>query len=158
MHLRFSDTLPDPGRHGQRFYGAYSNRARATISSTDGDSGNSAANTHSEKDNSDFSRKARSTWVRRAAGVAAGWKQSREQGDLLVEEGLCHALDCRVTSACALLLAGAWDEAREAAAKDLVLGWSGIESGQAIVLPFLLVYLSHGATHLQLPNLRALWQ
>jgi hypothetical protein len=97
-------------------------------------------------------------WARRAAGVAAGWKQSREHGDLLVEEGFCHTPDCRVTSACALLLAGAWGEAWEAAVKDPVLGWSGIESGQAIVLPFLLVFLSHGETNIQLPNLRALWQ
>jgi len=53
--------IPDPGCHGQRYYGAYSNRARVTSSS---DVGDSAADAHPEKDNSDFSKEARSTWAR----------------------------------------------------------------------------------------------
>ena len=56
--------IPDPCRHCQRFYGAYSNRARVAISSALGDSADAAANSHPEQDNSDFSRKARSTWAR----------------------------------------------------------------------------------------------
>jgi hypothetical protein len=61
---RLTAHIPDPGRHCQRFYGAYSNRARATISSAVGDSAGSAADRHPEQDNSDFSREARSTWAR----------------------------------------------------------------------------------------------
>jgi hypothetical protein len=53
--------IPDPGRHCQRFYGAYSNRARVTTSSAVGDSAGSAADARTEKDNSDFFREARST-------------------------------------------------------------------------------------------------
>ena len=59
---RITAHIPDPGRHCQRFYGAYSNRARVSISSADVDSTGAAANTHPEKDNSDFSREERSTW------------------------------------------------------------------------------------------------
>jgi hypothetical protein len=61
---RITAHIPDPGRHGQRFYGAYSNRARVTISSAAGDSARAAANPHPEQDNSDFSREAQSTWAR----------------------------------------------------------------------------------------------
>jgi hypothetical protein len=56
--------IRDPGRHCQRFYGAYSNRARATISSAVGDRAGCTPNTRGEQDNSDFSREARSTWAR----------------------------------------------------------------------------------------------
>jgi hypothetical protein len=56
--------IPDPGRHCQRFYGAYSNRARISVSSADGQSGACAAAKHSEQANSDISREARSTWAR----------------------------------------------------------------------------------------------
>jgi hypothetical protein len=58
---RLTAHIPDPGCHGQRYYGAYSNRARMTPSS---DVGDPAADAHPEKDNSDFSREARSTWAR----------------------------------------------------------------------------------------------
>ena len=61
---RLTAHIPDPGRHAQRFYGTYSNRARVTISSAHGHSAGSPANTHPEQDNSDFSREARSTWAR----------------------------------------------------------------------------------------------
>jgi len=56
--------IPDPGRHGQRFYGAYSNRAGIAVSDANGDSARPAANVRAQQDNSDFSREARSTWAR----------------------------------------------------------------------------------------------
>jgi len=61
---RIAAHIPDPGRHGQRYYGAYSNRAGVTRSSAVGDSASSAAHAQPHKDNSDFSREARSTWAR----------------------------------------------------------------------------------------------
>ena len=61
---RITAHIPDPGRHCQRFYGAYSNRARVALCSTHGYSAGSTAATHPEQDDSDFSREARSTWVR----------------------------------------------------------------------------------------------
>jgi hypothetical protein len=57
---RIAAHIPDPGRHGQRFYGAYSNRAWIAV----GDSAGPAANVRAQQDNFDFSREARSTWVR----------------------------------------------------------------------------------------------
>jgi hypothetical protein len=61
---RITAHIPDRGRHCQRFYGAYSNRARVDVSSADGRSTDSMAKTHSQQDNSDSSREARSTWAR----------------------------------------------------------------------------------------------
>jgi hypothetical protein len=61
---RITAHIPDPGRHCQRFYGAYSNRARIAVAPTVGSSTGSKADTHPEQDNSDFSREARSTWAR----------------------------------------------------------------------------------------------
>jgi hypothetical protein len=61
---RITQHIPNPGRHNQRFYGAYSNRARVSRSSAVGDSAGSAAETGAEQDNADFSREARSTWAR----------------------------------------------------------------------------------------------
>ena len=61
---RITAHIPDPGRHGQRFYGAYSNRARAAIARADVDNADAAANTYAQQNNSDFSREARSTWAR----------------------------------------------------------------------------------------------
>ena len=61
---RITAHIPDPGRHNQRFYGAYSNRARVARSSAVGHSAGSAAESGAEQDNSDFSREARSTWAR----------------------------------------------------------------------------------------------
>jgi hypothetical protein len=61
---RVTAHIPDRGCHGQRYYGAYSNRARVYTSSAAGESAGSAADTHPEGDNSDFSKEARSTWVR----------------------------------------------------------------------------------------------
>ena len=64
---RITAHIPAPGRHNQRFYGAYSNRARVarfSRSSAVGETAGSAAETGAEKDNADFSREARSTWAR----------------------------------------------------------------------------------------------
>jgi hypothetical protein len=61
---RITAHIPDPGRHCQRFYGAYSNRARVIASSAGGDSADGAADAQPEKDNSDFSRETRSSWAR----------------------------------------------------------------------------------------------
>jgi hypothetical protein len=61
---RITAHIPDPGRQGQRFYGAYSNRARVIPSSAGVDSADGAADAQPEKDNSDFSRETRSTWAR----------------------------------------------------------------------------------------------
>jgi len=60
---RITAHIPDPGNHCQRFYGAYSNRGRvprAPARTDNPDPGISA----DERDNSDFSREARSTWAR----------------------------------------------------------------------------------------------
>ena len=61
---RITTHIPDPGRHCQRFYGAYSNRAGIAVSSAQDHSSGSAAEAGANRDNSDFSREARSTWAR----------------------------------------------------------------------------------------------
>jgi hypothetical protein len=61
---RITQHIPDPGRHNQRFYGAYSNRARVSRSSAVGETAGPAAEAGAEKNNSDLSREARSTWAR----------------------------------------------------------------------------------------------
>jgi hypothetical protein len=61
---RITSHIPDPGRHCQRFYGAYSNRARVAVSPAEGQSAGSTAAIHPEQDNSDSSREDRSTWAR----------------------------------------------------------------------------------------------
>jgi hypothetical protein len=60
---RITAHIPDPGSHCQRFHGAYSNRGRvlrAPARAENPDPGIPAG----ERDNSDFSREARSTWAR----------------------------------------------------------------------------------------------
>jgi hypothetical protein len=61
---RITAHIPDPGRHCQRFYGTYSNRARAAISSAHDGDAQPVANPNAKQDNADFSREARSTWAR----------------------------------------------------------------------------------------------
>ena len=61
---RITSHIPDPGRLCQRFYGAYSNRARIPVFPADGQSSASPVVMHPEQDNSDSSREARSTWAR----------------------------------------------------------------------------------------------
>jgi len=60
---RITAHIPDPGSHCQRFYGAYSNRGRVLRAPARAD--NPAPGIPAgERDNSDFSREARSTWAR----------------------------------------------------------------------------------------------
>ena len=61
---RMASHIPDPGRHCQRFYGAYSNPGRISAPSADADSAGFAASTLSQSDDSDAARQARSTWAR----------------------------------------------------------------------------------------------
>jgi hypothetical protein len=59
---RITSHIPDPGRHCQRFYGAYSNRGRIRVPARDHeDAGLPAA--LPEQDHSDASSQARSTWA-----------------------------------------------------------------------------------------------
>jgi hypothetical protein len=62
MH-RITSHIPDPGRHCQRFYGAYSNRGRISVAVPDDETASLPAAGLSERDNSDCSREARSTWA-----------------------------------------------------------------------------------------------
>ena len=60
---RITSHIPDPGRHCQRFYGAYSNRGRISIAAREDETAGLPAAVP-ERDNSDCSREARSTWAR----------------------------------------------------------------------------------------------
>jgi hypothetical protein len=60
---RITSHIPDPGRHCQRFYGAYSNRGRISIAAREDETARLPAAVP-ERDNSDCSREARSTWAR----------------------------------------------------------------------------------------------
>jgi hypothetical protein len=61
---RITSHIPDPGKHCQRFYGAYSNRGRISVAApADETAGLPPAKT-SGGDNSECSREARSTWAR----------------------------------------------------------------------------------------------
>ncbi len=61
---RITSHIPDPGSHGQRFYGAYSNRGRIVCDNGQADSAAVGAPASEPRNNSDFSREARSTWAR----------------------------------------------------------------------------------------------
>jgi hypothetical protein len=61
---RITSHIPDPGRHCQRFYGAYSNRGRISVAAPDDETAGLPAAGLPERDNSDVSREARSTWAR----------------------------------------------------------------------------------------------
>ena len=61
---RITAHIPDPGRHCQRFYGAYSNRGRVVKARVEGDSAGGAADSREDRDNAQFSRETRSTWAR----------------------------------------------------------------------------------------------
>ena len=61
---RITSHIPDPGPHCQRFYGACSNRGRIPMAARDGESANLSDERLPERDNSDRSREARSTWAR----------------------------------------------------------------------------------------------
>jgi hypothetical protein len=60
---RITSHIPDRGRHCQRFYGAYSNRGRISVAAPGDDTAGFPAGKPSERDNSDVSREARSTWA-----------------------------------------------------------------------------------------------
>ena len=60
---RITSHIPDPGPHCQRFYGACSNRGRIPMAARDGESANLSDERLPERDNSDCSREARSTWA-----------------------------------------------------------------------------------------------
>ena len=61
---RITAHIPDPGSHCQRFYGAYSNRGRIVGAGTQADSPAAGAPAPDARENSDFSREARSSWAR----------------------------------------------------------------------------------------------
>ena len=61
---RITAHIPDPGRHCQRFYGAYANRCRVVKARVEGDSVDAPADSREDRDNSQLSREARSTWAR----------------------------------------------------------------------------------------------
>ena len=61
---RITSHIRDPGRHCQRFYGAYSNRGRISVAVPEDETASLPAAGLSERDNSDVSREARSTWAR----------------------------------------------------------------------------------------------
>jgi hypothetical protein len=61
---RITSHIPDPGKHCQRFYGAYSNHGRIPIAAPEGVTAASLSAGLPERDNPDISREARSTWAR----------------------------------------------------------------------------------------------
>ncbi len=61
---RLTSHIPDPGKHCQRFYGAYANRSRITVAGKENESVALPAVQHPEQDISHYSREARSTWAR----------------------------------------------------------------------------------------------
>ena len=61
---RITAHIPDPGSHCQRCYGAYANRGRIVCGNRQADCPAVGAPAPDPRDNSDFSREARSTWAR----------------------------------------------------------------------------------------------
>ncbi|MBN1566281.1 MAG: transposase [Acidobacteria bacterium] len=61
---RITSHIPDPGRHCQRFYGAYSNRGRIRVAPAGDENVSVPVAKLPERDNSDYSRETRSTWAR----------------------------------------------------------------------------------------------
>ena len=61
---RITSHIPDPGRHCQRFYGAYSNRGRIPVTPQYDEPPGLPAAKHPHQDHSDCSPEARSTWAR----------------------------------------------------------------------------------------------
>jgi len=61
---RITSHIPDPGRHCQRFYGAYSNRGRIPVGPAEAEPVRAPTAKLLRGDNSDCSREARSTWAR----------------------------------------------------------------------------------------------
>ena len=61
---RITSHIPEPRRHCQRFYGAYSNRGRIRVRPAEAESVRAPTAKLLRGDNSDCSREARSTWAR----------------------------------------------------------------------------------------------
>jgi hypothetical protein len=61
---RITSHIPDPGRHCQRFYGAYSNRSRVRAGPGEAETVSAPAAKLLKSDNADCSREARSSWAR----------------------------------------------------------------------------------------------
>jgi hypothetical protein len=61
---RITSHIPDPGKHCQRFYGAYSNRGRVSMAAENDENAASAGAKHCEQDISDCSHETRGTWAR----------------------------------------------------------------------------------------------
>ena len=61
---RITSHIPDPGRHCQRFYGAYSNRGRISLADRQGQTAGMPAAKLPEQDNPDVSKEARGMWAR----------------------------------------------------------------------------------------------
>jgi hypothetical protein len=61
---RITSHIPDPGRHCQRFYGAYSNHGRIRVGPAEAETVSAPAAKLLKSDNADFSNEARSTWAR----------------------------------------------------------------------------------------------
>jgi hypothetical protein len=61
---RITSHIPDPGRHCQRFYGAYCNRSRIRVGPAEAETVSAPAAKLLKSDNADFSNEARSTWAR----------------------------------------------------------------------------------------------
>jgi hypothetical protein len=82
---RITCHIPDPGRHCQRFYGAYSNRGRISVAAPDDET---AASRLPERDNSDRSREARSTscGIARAGAAKRRILSSRERRPMLRQQ------------------------------------------------------------------------
>ncbi|MBP1610868.1 MAG: hypothetical protein H6Q04_3103 [Acidobacteria bacterium] len=62
---RIPSHTPDPEKHCQRFYGAYSNRGRILVAAPHGETAGLTTALHPEPDDSDCSREARSARVSR---------------------------------------------------------------------------------------------
>jgi hypothetical protein len=60
---RITSHIPDPGKHCQRSYGAHSNRGRIRVAPAEDETASVPAAKLPERDNSDCSREARTTWA-----------------------------------------------------------------------------------------------
>jgi len=69
---RITSHIPDPGRHCQRFYGAYSNRGRISVADRHDQTAGMPAAKLPEQDNPDVSKEARSTWARLIRKILRG--------------------------------------------------------------------------------------
>jgi hypothetical protein len=85
---RITAHIPDPGRHGQRFYGAYSNRARAAIARADGDNADAAANTYAQQNNSVASASEKGALIARVVVSTRNTLASMLESDVSMPENI----------------------------------------------------------------------